>query len=76
VIEVLLGSVASCFSLGFAIIATKRGINLKDFSVEKKGNIDLKDYFGLEGESAGFENIMDTAKVSSNAAGVELKNTG
>lgn len=54
---------ASCFSLGFAIIATKRGINLKDFSVDKVGNIDLKDYFGLEGESAGFENIMYTAKV-------------
>lgn len=72
-IELLLGSVASCISIGFATQAAKRGIDLKDFSIETEGDIDVRGYFGLDGARPGFNNIRYKIKVDSDAPEKELK---
>ncbi len=72
-IELLLGSVASCVSIGFATQAAKRGIDLKDFKIETEGDIDVRGYLGIEGARPGFSNIRYTIKVDSSASEEELK---
>lgn len=72
-IELLLGSVASCISLGFATNAAKHGIDLEDFTIETEGDIDVRGYFGLTGARPGFQNIRYTVKVKSDASEEDLK---
>lgn len=72
-IELLLASVASCISLGFATQAAKNGIIIKNFSIETEGDIDVRGYFGLEGARPGFENIRYKIKVDSDVSEEELK---
>ena len=73
-IELLLSSVASCVSIGFATQAAKRGIDLKDFMIETEGDIDVRGYLGIEGARPGFDNIRYTIKVDSSASEEELEN--
>jgi uncharacterized OsmC-like protein len=72
-IELLLGSVATCVAIGFATQAAKRGIDLKDFTIETEGDIDVRGYFGFEGTRPGFQNVRYTLKVKSDAPEQELK---
>lgn len=72
-IELLLASVASCVSIGFATQAAMRGIDFEDFAIETEGDIDVRGYFGLEGARPGFKNIRYTVKVKSEAPEEELK---
>ncbi|MEQ9618376.1 MAG: OsmC family protein [Deltaproteobacteria bacterium] len=72
-IELLLASVSSCVSLGFATQAAKHDINLEDFTIETEGDIDVRGYFGIDGARPGFQNIRYTVKVKSDASEEELK---
>lgn len=72
-IELLLASVSSCVSLGFATQAAKHGLNVEDFTIETEGDIDVRGYFGIDGARPGFQDIRYTIKVKSNASEEALK---
>jgi uncharacterized OsmC-like protein len=67
-VELLLASIATCFSIGFVTHAAKRGIDFTDVVIEAEGDLDLRGYFGLvQSVRPGYTNIRYKVKVKSDA---------
>ena len=66
--EVLLGAVGTCLSIGYALNAAVRGIELQHLDLEVEGDIDLSVFTGLaEDGNPGYSNIRIRANIKSDA---------
>lgn len=73
-VELLLASIATCFSIGFVTHAAKRGIDFSDLIIETEGDLDLRGYFGLDRSvRPGYTNIRYKVKVKSDASIEQLE---
>ncbi|MDQ6669961.1 MAG: OsmC family protein [Chloroflexota bacterium] len=66
--EVLLGALGTCVSIGYALNATARGIDLRSLTLDLEGDIDLTVFGGLaEAGNPGYSNIRLRVNVDSDA---------
>ena len=66
--EVLLGALGTCVSIGYALNAAARGIDLRSLALELEGDIDLTVFAGLAQEgNPGYSNIRVRVDVDSDA---------
>lgn len=67
--EVLLGAVGTCLSIGYALNAAVRGIELQHLDLEVEGDIDLSVFTGLADEgNPGYSNVRIRANIKSDAS--------
>jgi uncharacterized OsmC-like protein len=67
--EVLLGALGTCLSIGYALNAAARGIELKHLALELEGDIDLGVFSGLEEQgNPGYSDIRVRVQVQSEAS--------
>jgi len=72
-VEQLLGALGNCLAVGYAANATVAGIELRDLRVELKGDLDLKVFLGLAEGHAGFDSVVATVTIDSDAPREELE---
>jgi uncharacterized OsmC-like protein len=66
--EVLLGALGTCLSIGYALNAAARGIELRGLALDLEGDIDLTVFGGLAEEgNPGYSNIRVRIDVDSDA---------
>jgi uncharacterized OsmC-like protein len=66
--ELLLGAVGTCLSIGYALNAAARGVELRHVALELEGDIDLSVFAGLADEGTpGYSDIRVRAHISSDA---------
>lgn len=66
--ELLLGAVGTCLSIGYALNATARGIELRRLALDLEGDIDLTVFGGLAEEgNPGYSDIRVRVDVDSDA---------
>jgi uncharacterized OsmC-like protein len=66
--ELLLGAVGTCLSIGYALNAAARGIELRQLALELEGDIDLSVFAGLADEGTpGYSDIRVRAHITSDA---------
>jgi uncharacterized OsmC-like protein len=66
--EVLLGALGTCVSIGYALNAAARGIDLRSLTLDLEGDIDLAVFGGLAQEgNPGYSNIRLRVNVDSDA---------
>lgn len=73
-VEMVLQAYGACLSIGYAMNAAVRGINIKDLKIDLEGEIDLPGFLGLESPEAlnmdklpGFKNITAKVKIQADA---------
>lgn len=64
-VELLLQSLAFCYSVGFIANAAARGIEVSRMEYTIEGDFDVRPFLGLEGERPGFTRIRAKGTVSS-----------
>lgn len=73
-VEILLGALGACMSVGFIANASSQGVEVNSMEVEISGDIDLQVFFGLREGNSGFDEITVKFKVNSNADQDKLQN--
>ena len=72
-VELLLGALGSCLSVGYAANAAHMGIELEDLRFEMEGDVDLRGFLGIsEDVRPGYESINCTVYVDADASEAEL----
>ncbi|MFB6160477.1 MAG: OsmC family protein [Haloferacaceae archaeon] len=72
-VELLLGALGSCLSVGYAANAAHVGIDLDELRIEMEGNADLRGFLGIsEDVRPGYESVTCTAYVDADATEAEL----
>ncbi|MFW5916943.1 MAG: OsmC family protein [Halorubrum sp.] len=72
-VELLLGALGSCLSVGYAANAAHMGIELDGLRFEMAGDVDLRGFLGIsEDVRPGYESITCTAHVDADAPEDEL----
>ncbi|WP_418282751.1 OsmC family protein [Halorubrum sp. DTA98] len=72
-VELLLGALGSCLSVGYAANAAHMGIELDDLRFEMEGDVDLRGFLGIsEDVRPGYESIDCTVHVDADASEAEL----
>ncbi|QIO24737.1 OsmC family protein [Haloarcula sp. JP-L23] len=72
-VELLLGALGSCLSVGYAANAAHMGIELDDLRFEMEGDVDLRGFLGIsEDVRPGYESITCTVYVNADATEKEL----
>lgn len=66
-VEILLGALGACLSVGFIANASSQGVEINNLEVEISGDIDLQVFFGLREGNSGFDEIAVKFKVDSHA---------
>jgi uncharacterized OsmC-like protein len=64
-VELVLQSLAFCYTVGYVANAAARGIELTRMDYEIEGELDVRTFLGLEGPRAGFSEIRAHGTVSS-----------
>ena len=72
-VEYVLIAFGSCLTVGYAAVASVRGIELRSLEIEIEGILDLRVFLGLVDGHAGYERIEVTACVESDASAEELE---
>jgi uncharacterized OsmC-like protein len=74
-VEQLLASLGFCYSVGYVANAAARGIEIEDMEYELEGDLDLRNFLGLEdGPRPGFTEIRAHARIkAAGASEDELK---
>lgn len=73
-VELLLGALGSCLSVGYAANAAAMNIELDDLRFEMDGEVDLRGFLGIsEDVRPGFESISCTAFIESDATEEEIE---
>lgn len=73
-VELLLGALGSCLSVGYAANAAAMDIELDELRFEMDGDVDLRGFLGIsEDVRPGFESISCTAFVESDATEEEME---
>ncbi|MBV0926245.1 OsmC family protein [Halomicroarcula limicola] len=72
-VELLLGALGSCLSVGYAANAAHMGIELEELRFEMSGDVDLRGFLGIsEDVRPGYESITCTTYVTADASEDEL----
>lgn len=72
-VELLLGALGSCLSVGYAANAAHMGIELDELRFEMEGDVDLRGFLGIsEDVRSGYESVTCTVYVDSDATEEEL----
>jgi uncharacterized OsmC-like protein len=72
-VEVLLGALGSCLSVGYAANAAAMGIEIDDLRFEMEGDVDLRGFLGIsEDVRPGYESIECTVHLDADADESEL----
>ncbi len=72
--EVLLGALGTCLSIGYALNAAARGIELRSLALDLEGDIDLAVFGGLvEDGNPGYSHIRVRVEVQSDAPAEALQ---
>ena len=72
-VELLLASLGSCLSVGYAANAAAMGIELDDLRFELSGEVDLRGFLGIsEDVRAGYEEVTVTTYIDADASEEEL----
>jgi len=73
-VEMVLQAYGACLSIGYAMNAAVRGINIEDISIELEGEIDLPGFLGLEppeelhmDKLPGFKNVNVKVRLKADA---------
>ncbi|MBE0428277.1 MAG: OsmC family protein [Thermoleophilia bacterium] len=73
-VEMVLQAYGACLTIGYAMNAAVRNINIEDISINLEGEIDLPGFLGLEPPESlsmdklpGFKNITANVKIKSDA---------
>jgi uncharacterized OsmC-like protein len=74
-VELVLAALGFCYSVGYVANAAARGIELEEMSYEIEGDLDVRNFLGIEGgERPGFTEIRAKARVKApGASEQELK---
>lgn len=73
-VEVLLGALGSCLTVGYAANAAAMGIELDSLRFEMEGDIDLRGFLGIsEDVRPGYEGISCTVFMDADASKEELE---
>jgi len=72
-VELILGALGSCLSIGYTAGATARGITIRDLRIDLEGTIDLPVFFGLKDGHAGYEDIAVTVHLDTDAGPDEVQ---
>jgi uncharacterized OsmC-like protein len=64
-VELLLQALGFCYSVGYVANAAARGIEITRMDYEVEGDIDVRQFLGLDGPRPGFTGIRVTGRVSS-----------
>ncbi|WP_435348169.1 OsmC family protein [Haloarchaeobius sp. HRN-SO-5] len=72
-VELLLGALGSCLSVGYAANAAHMGIELDELRFEMEGDVDLRGFLGIsEDVRPGYDSITCTVYVDADATEEEL----
>ncbi|WP_135306124.1 OsmC family protein [Haloarcula amylovorans] len=72
-VELLLGALGSCLSVGYAANAAHMGITLEELRFEMAGDVDLRGFLGIsEDVRPGYESITCTVYVTADTSEAEL----
>jgi uncharacterized OsmC-like protein len=72
-VELVLQALAFCYAVGYVANAAALGIDIERMEYEVEGDIDVRDFLGLDGPRPGFTQIRVTGRVSSpNASDEQL----
>ncbi len=66
-VELLLGALGSCMSIGFIATASFMGVKVHSLETKVSGDIDLQVFLGLKEGNSGFDHISVNFKVDSPA---------
>lgn len=79
-VEMVLQAYGACLTIGYAMNAAVRGINIEDISIDLEGEIDLPGFLGLEPPESlhmdklpGFKNITARVRIKSDAGEKALR---
>lgn len=73
-VENVLAAYGSCLTVGYALNAALRGIEIKDLKVEVEGDLDLAGFFGISEEvPAGFKGVRARVHLNSDASPAALQ---
>lgn len=73
-VEVVLGALGSCLSVGYAANAAAMGIELDGLRFEMEGDVDLRGFLGIsESVRPGYDSISCTVYVDANVSDDELE---
>jgi len=71
-VELLLSSLGLCYSVGFVANAAARGIEIREMEYELEGDLDLRNFLGLEdGPRPGFTEIRVRSRVRADGGSEE-----
>ena len=71
-VEMILQSYGACLTIGYAMNAAVRGINIEDIKIDLEGEIDLPGFLGLEppepyDKLPGYKSVTARVKIKSDA---------
>lgn len=73
-VELLLGALGSCLTVGYAANAAAMGIELEDLRFEMEGDVDLRGFLGLDEDvRPGYESITCTTHIEADASEERLE---
>lgn len=72
-VEAVLAAYGSCLTVGYALNAAMRGIEVRSLAIDVDGSLDLAGFLGLSPDvPAGFTNIAATVRIDCDASPVQL----
>jgi len=80
-VEMYLGSLCACLTIGYALNATMMGIEISKLKVEAEGDIDIPGFVGLaeapgfedQAKTPGYQKVRVTVKLKSSATPEQLQ---
>ena len=73
-VELVLASLGSCLSVGFAYNAAAMGINIRSMNIDVKGNLDLRGFLGISDSiRPGYQKITATCRIDCDAPREKLE---
>jgi uncharacterized OsmC-like protein len=73
-VEVVLAAYSSCLTVGYALNAAVRGIEVRSLKIDVEGDLDLAGFFGISADvPAGFSKIRTTVHLDADATREDLE---
>ncbi len=72
-VELILGALGSCLSVGVAYQASLRGIRIRALRFEIEGRLDVRAFLGLSGDRPGYQHIQVMVNLDSEAERTDLQ---
>jgi uncharacterized OsmC-like protein len=72
-VEIVLGALGGCLSVGVAYVAALRAIRIRSLRFEIEGRLDIRGFLGIEGPRPGYEQIRVAVFLDSDAKRADLQ---